>query len=106
MTKILNFGLKIKGGGRVANAKSSSPASPQNLKRALGGGGVSESMDRQGCVTLVFEVVPKNLIFASKFYPKIYFTRFYACYFNKENYASLIYEVKIASSLCQVTKIN
>ena len=37
MTKILNFGLKIKGGGRVvvgrvAHVKSSDPATPQNLK--------------------------------------------------------------------------
>ena len=37
MTKILNFGLKIKGVvGRVAHAKSSDPATPQkNLERAL-----------------------------------------------------------------------
>ena len=36
MTKIFNFALKIKGGGRrVAHAKSSDPATPQNLKRAL-----------------------------------------------------------------------
>ena len=36
MTKILNFGLKIKGGGvvgRVAHAKFSDPVTPQNLKR-------------------------------------------------------------------------
>ena len=38
MTKVLNFGLKIKGVvGRVAHAKSSDPATPQNLKRAPGG---------------------------------------------------------------------
>ena len=29
-----------------------------------GGGGVSELMDRRGCVILALEVVPKNLIFA------------------------------------------
>ena len=29
-----------------------------------GGGGGSESMDRQGCAILALEVVPKNLIFA------------------------------------------
>ena len=40
MTKILNFALKIKGGGvveRVAHAKSSDPATPssqKNLKHA------------------------------------------------------------------------
>ena len=40
MTKILNFSLKIKRGkssgmvGRVAHAKSSDPATPQNLERA------------------------------------------------------------------------
>ena len=38
MTKILNFGLKIKGlVERVAHAKSSDPATPPpNVKRALG----------------------------------------------------------------------
>ena len=37
MTKILNFALKIKGVlGRVEHAKSSDPATPQNLKRAPG----------------------------------------------------------------------
>ena len=37
MTKILNFALKIKGVvGRVAHAKSSDPATPQNLERAPG----------------------------------------------------------------------
>ena len=36
MTKILNFALKIKrGGGEVAHARSSDPATPQNLERAL-----------------------------------------------------------------------
>ena len=36
MTKIFNFALKIKGVvGRVAHAKSSDPATPQNLERAL-----------------------------------------------------------------------
>ena len=35
MTKILNFALKIKGVvERVAHAKSSDPATPQNLERA------------------------------------------------------------------------
>ena len=62
----------------------------------LGGeGGVSESMDGWG--------VPFWLL---KWYPKIYFTRSYACYFSKENDASLIYQVKMASSLWQVAKIN
>ena len=38
MTKVLNFGLKIKGVvGRVAHATSSDPATPQNLKRAPSG---------------------------------------------------------------------
>ena len=33
MTKILNFGLKIKGGvGRVAHAKSSDPATPPKFE--------------------------------------------------------------------------
>ena len=37
MTKILNFALRIKGVvGRVAHAKSSDSATPQNLERALG----------------------------------------------------------------------
>ena len=71
-----------------------------------GGGEVSELTDRQGCAILALEVVPKNLIFTEKPYPKIYFTRFYGCYFSKENYASLIYQVKMASSLLQVAKIN
>ena len=36
MTKIFNFALKIKGVvGRVAHAKSSDPATPQNLEHAL-----------------------------------------------------------------------
>ena len=36
MTNIFNFTLKIKGVvGRVAHAKSSDPATPQNLERAL-----------------------------------------------------------------------
>ena len=36
MTKIFNFALKIKGVvGRVADANSSDPATPQNLERAL-----------------------------------------------------------------------
>ena len=69
-------------------------------------GEVSESMDRQGCAILALEIVPKNLIFTKKSYPKIYFTRLYACYFRKENYASLIYQVEMASSLWQVAKIN
>ena len=35
MTKVLNFALKIKGVvGRVEHAKSSDPATPQNLERA------------------------------------------------------------------------
>ena len=35
MTKIFNFALKVKGVvGRVAHAKSSDPATPQNLERA------------------------------------------------------------------------
>ena len=68
--------------------------------------GVSESMDRRGCAILALEVVPKNLIFAQKSYPKIYFTRFYACYFSKENYASLIYQVNMATNLWQDAKIN
>ena len=36
------------------------------LKRAYAtrGGGVSESMDRQGCAILALELVHKNLIFA------------------------------------------
>ena len=33
-------------------------------KNVLWGGGVSESMDGQGCAILALEVVPKNLIFA------------------------------------------
>ena len=38
MTKIFNFALKIKGVvGRVADAKSSEPATPPNLERAPGG---------------------------------------------------------------------
>ena len=37
MTKLFNFALKIKGVvGRVAEAKSSDPATPKNLERALG----------------------------------------------------------------------
>ena len=51
------------------------------------GGGGSESMDGQGCAILALELVPKNLIFTQKSYPKIYFVRFYAYYFRKENYA-------------------
>ena len=36
MTKILNFALKVKGVvGRVAHAKSSEPAAPQNLESVL-----------------------------------------------------------------------
>ena len=34
MTKILDFALKTKGGGRVAHAKSFDPATPKNLERA------------------------------------------------------------------------
>ena len=33
------------------------------LTRGRGGGGVSESMDGQGCAILALEVVPKKLIF-------------------------------------------
>ena len=55
--------------------------------------GVSESMDGWGCAILALELVPQNLIFAEKSYPKIYFTRFYACYFSKKNYASLVYQL-------------
>ena len=76
------------------------------LKLGGGGGrGVSESMDRWECAILALKVVPKNLIFALKSYPIIYFTKFYACYFSKENYASLLI-LKMASSLSQVAKIN
>ena len=64
----------------------------------LGGGGVSESMDGRGCAILALELVPKNLILAEKSYPKIYFTRFYACNFSLTNIS--------ASSLWQVVKIN
>ena len=50
MTKILNFGFKIKGGGgvvrRMAIAKSSEPATPQNLKRAPVGSLVSSVISR------------------------------------------------------------
>ena len=59
-----------------------------------GGGGVSELMDRRKRAILSLDVVPKNLIFAQKSYPEIYFTIFHACYFSKENYASPIYQVK------------
>ena len=77
------------------------------MQRAtLGLRGVSESMDGWGCAILALEVVPKNLILAQKSYPKIYFTRFYACCFSKENYASLIYQVNMATSLWQDAKIN
>ena len=34
------------------------------LLLVLDPGGVSESMDGQGCVILVFELIPRNLIFA------------------------------------------
>ena len=34
-----------------------------NILSGGGGGGVSESMDGQGCAILALEVVPKNLIF-------------------------------------------
>ena len=61
-------------------------------------------MDGQGCAILAHELVPKNLIFTEKSCPKIYFTRFYACYFTKENCASLIFQVEMASSLWQVEK--
>ena len=77
-----------------------------SMRRMIFSGvGVNESTDRRGCAILALEVVPKNLIFTLKTHPKIYFTRFYACYFSKENYARLlIYQVKLASSLLQVAK--
>ena len=59
-----------------------------NLDKMLtvggGGGGGSESMDGRGFAILALELVPKNLIFAQKSCPKIYFIRFYACCFGKE----------------------
>ena len=43
MTKISNFALKIKGGGRVAHAKSSDPDTPSEFETCTcsfpGGGG-------------------------------------------------------------------
>ena len=58
----------------------------QLIEKKLGESGVSELMDGRGCAILALELVPKNLIFAQKSYPKIYFTRFYACHFSKENW--------------------
>ena len=43
-------------------------------------------MDGRGSAILALELVPKNLIFAKKSYPNIYFARFYACHFSKENW--------------------
>ena len=75
-------------------------------KPQRGARGVSESMDSRECAILALEVVPQKFNFHIKILPEIYFTRFYACYFSKENYAPLIYQVKLASSLWQVAKIN
>ena len=61
-----------------------------------GGGGVSESTDRRGCAILAPEVVPKILIY-----------KILCLLFQQGNYASLlIYQVKMASSLSLVAKIN
>ena len=43
-------------------------------------------MDGRGCAILVLQLVPESLIFAYKSYSKIYFARFYACRFSKENW--------------------
>ena len=56
--------------------------------RGGGGGGLSESMDRQGCAILALEVVPKKFLFQQG---KL-------CLSNISS--------KIASSLWQVAKIN
>ena len=48
--------------------------------------GVSESSDEQGSAILALESALQNLIFAWKSLQKIYFTRFYACHFSKENW--------------------
>ena len=50
------------------------------------GSGVTESIDGWECAILALELVPQNLIFAEKSYPKIYFTRFYAFHFSKESW--------------------
>ena len=60
-----------------------------------GGGRVSELMDRQGCAILALDVVPKNL-----------FDKISCLLFQQGNYASIIYQVKMVSSLWQVAKIN
>ena len=60
---------------------------------------MSELKDKQGCAILALEVVPINLIFAEKFYPKIYFTRICSL-FQQGNYALLlIYQQKMAGNL-------
>ena len=62
----------------------------------LRGGGGSEPTDSWGCAILAPEVVPKNV-----------FYKILCLLFQQENYPSLlIYQVKMASGLLQVAKIN
>ena len=47
-------------------------------------------MDRQAYFAL--DLVPQNLIFTYMTpYQKIYFTKFYACHFSKENWSGLLF---------------
>ena len=63
-----------------------------SLLNSRGGGGGCESMDGQRCAYFALQLVPQNLIFKYMTpYQKIYFTKFYACHFSKENWSGLLF---------------
>ena len=61
------------------------------FRATISGGGVSESTDGWGCAILALEVIPKKVL------PKNLFYKILHLLFQQENYASLIYQVKMAS---------
>ena len=71
-----------------------------------GGGGVSESTDRQGCAILALKVVPKNLIFTKNPTQEFILQDFMLAISARKTVSLIIYQVKMASSLLQVAKIN
>ena len=64
----------------------------QILSSLLNSRGRCESMDGQGCAYFALDLVPQNLTFTYMTpYQKIYFTKFYACHFSKENWSGLLF---------------
>ena len=77
------------------------------FSRGGGGEGVSESMDRRGVCHFGSRSGTQKFNFRIKILPKNLFYKILCLLFQQGNYASqLIHQVKMASSLSQVAKIN